>query len=70
LFNLTGLTGYSVTEQILFNKNVKSIIKDNFDGSFHGKIQKLRMYDRDLNPTEVKTNYNYFSTKYNFIKLK
>jgi hypothetical protein len=70
LFNLTGLTGYSVTEEILFNKNVKSIIKDNFDGSFHGKIQKLRMYDIDLKFTEIKKNYNYFSTKYGFTKLK
>ena len=70
LFNLTGLTGYSVTEQILFNKNVKSIIKDNFDGSFHGKIQKLRMYDRDLNFSEIKKNYNYYSSKYGFTKLK
>lgn len=70
LFNLTGLTGYSVTEEILLNKNVKSIIKDNFDGSFHGKIQKLRMYDIDLDFTEIKKNYNYYSTKYGFTKLK
>jgi hypothetical protein len=70
LTNFTGLTGYSVTEQILFNKNLKSIIKDNFDGSFYGGIQKLRMYDKDLNFTEVKKNYNYFSTKYGFTKLK
>ena len=70
LFNLTGLTGYSVTEEILLNKNLKSIIKDNFDGSFHGKIQKLRMYDIDLNFTEIKKNYNYYSTKYGFTKLK
>jgi hypothetical protein len=70
LTNLTGLTGYSVTEQILLNKNVESIIKDNFDGSFHGKIQKLRMYDIDLNFSEIKKNYNYYSTKYGFTKLK
>jgi hypothetical protein len=70
LFNLTGLTGYSVTEQILLNKNVHSIIKDNFDGSFHGKIQKLRMYDIDLNFSEIKKNYNYYSSKYGFTKLK
>jgi hypothetical protein len=70
LFNLTGLTGYSVTEQILLNKNLDSIIKDNFDGSFYGKIQKLRMYDIDLNFSEIKKNYNYYSTKYGFTKLK
>jgi hypothetical protein len=64
------LTGYSVTEQILLNKNVESIIKDNFDGSFHGKIQKLRMYDIDLNFSEIKKNYNYYSSKYGFTKLK
>ena len=58
------------SDGILLNKNVKSIIQDNFDGYFHGTIQRLRMYDRDLNPTEVKNNYNYFSTKYNFTKLK
>lgn len=70
LFNLTGLTGYSVTEQILLNKNAHSIIKDNFDGSFHGKIQKLRMYDIDLNFSEIKKNYNFYSSKYGFTKLK
>jgi hypothetical protein len=70
LTNLTGLTGYSVTEEILLNKNVNSIIKDNFDGSFYGKIQKLRMYDIDLNFSEIKKNYNYHSTKYGFTKLK
>lgn len=47
-----------------------SLIQDNFDGYFHGTIQRLRMYDRDLNPTEIKNNYNYFSTRYNFTKLK
>jgi len=70
LTNLTGLTGYSITEEILFNKDSKSIVKDNFDGSFHGKIQKLRMYDVDLDFTEIKKNYNYYSTKYGFTKLK
>lgn len=58
------------TDGILLNKNLDSLIQDNFDGSFIGTIQKLRMYDRDLNPTEVKNNYNYFSTRYNFTKLK
>lgn len=67
---LTGLTSYTVTEEILLNKNVESIIKDNFDGSFYGKIQKLRMYDVDLDFTEIKKNYNYHSSKYGFTKLK
>ena len=58
------------SDGILLNKNLDSIIQKNFDGYFHGTIQKLRMYDIDLNPTEVKTNYNYFSTKYNITKLK
>ena len=64
------LTGYTVTEELLFNKNVESIIKNNFDGSFYGKIQKLRMYDVDLDFTEIKKNYNYYSSKYGFTKLK
>jgi len=67
---LTGLTGYTVTEEILLNKNVESIIKNNFDGAFYGKIQKLRMYDIDLDFTEIKKNYNYHSSKYGFTKLK
>jgi hypothetical protein len=54
----------------LINKNLDSLIQDNFDGYFKGSIQRLRMYDRDLNPTEVKNNYNYFSTRYNFTKIK
>jgi len=70
LINLTGLTGYTKTEELLLNKNVDSVIKDNFDGSFYGKVQKLKMYDIDLNFTEIKKNYNYYSTKYGFTKLK
>jgi hypothetical protein len=58
------------SDGILLNKNLDSLIQDNFDGSLNCNIQRLRMYDRDLNPTEVKTNYNYFSTRYNFTKLK
>jgi len=58
------------SDGVLLNKNLDSLIQDNFDGSLNANIQRLRMYDRDLNPTEVKTNYNYFSTRYNFTKLK
>jgi hypothetical protein len=58
------------SDNILINKNSKSLIQNNFDGSFYGGIQKLRMYDKDLNFTEVKKNYNYFSTKYGFTKIK
>jgi hypothetical protein len=58
------------SDGFLLNKNLDSLIQDNFDGSLNANIQRLRMYDRELNPTEVKTNYNYFSTRYNFTKLK
>lgn len=66
----TGLTNVTYNVEYLLNKDVESVIKDNFDGSFYGKIQKLRMYDVDLDFTEVKKNYNYHSTKYGFTKLK
>jgi hypothetical protein len=58
------------TDNILINKNLNSIIKNNFDGSFYGGIQKLRLYNKDLDFTEVKKNYNYFSSKYGFTKIK
>jgi hypothetical protein len=58
------------TDNILINKKSKSLIQDNFDGSFYGGIQKLRIYDKDLDFMEVKKNYNYFSTKYGFTKIK
>ena len=61
---------YTPSNNGLMNKNLNSIIKNEFDGSFHGRIQKLRMYDIDLDFTEVKKNYNYFSSKYGFTKLK
>ena len=56
--------------EILYNKGIKSVIEENFDGSFYGKIQRLRMYDIDLPFPEIKKNYNYFSNKYGFRKLK
>ena len=58
------------SDNILINKNSKSLIQNNFDGSFYGKIQRLRMYDIDLNFTEIKKNYNYFSARYGFTKIK
>lgn len=61
---------YTPSNNGLMNKNLNSIIKNEFDGSFHGRIQKLRMYDIDLDFTEIKKNYNYFSSKYGFTKLK
>jgi hypothetical protein len=70
VIQLTGLSSYTLTNEILYNRGVKSIIKDNFDGSFYGKIQKLRMYDIDLQFPEIKKNYNFHSTKYGFTKLK
>lgn len=67
---LSGVSSYTLTNEILYNRGVKSIIEDNFDGSFYGKIQKLRMYDIDLQFPEIKKNYNFHSTKYGFTKLK
>ena len=64
----SGVT--TISYDLLLNKNLKSVIQENFDGSFYGGIQRLRMYDIDLDFNEVKKNYNYFSNTYNFIKLK
>jgi len=67
---LTGTTSYTISTEILYNRGIKSVIEDNFDGSFYGKIQRLRMYDIDLGFPEIKKNYNYFSDRYGFRKLK
>jgi hypothetical protein len=63
LKNSYTLSISGASDGFLLNKNLDSLIQDNFDGSLNANIQRLRMYDRDLNPTEVKTNYNYFSTR-------
>jgi len=70
VIQLTGTTSYTISTEILYNKGIKSVIEENFDGSFYGKIQRLRMYDIDLPFPEIKKNYNYFSNKYGFRKLK
>ena len=57
-----------IKEKVIIDN--KSVIEENFDGSFYGKIQRLRMYDIDLPFPEIKKNYNYFSNKYGFRKLK
>ncbi len=68
--DLTGTTSYTISTEILYNRGIKSVIEENFDGSFYGKIQRLRMYDIDLPFPEIKKNYNYFSDRYGFRKLK
>jgi hypothetical protein len=68
--DLTGTTSYTISTEILYNRGIKSVIEENFDGSFYGKIQRLRMYDIDLPFPEIKKNYNYFSERYGFRKLK
>jgi hypothetical protein len=70
IIQLTGTTSYTISTEILYNRGIKSVIEENFDGSFYGKIQRLRMYDIDLPFPEIKKNYNYFSNKYGFRKLK
>jgi len=70
VIQLTGTTSYTISTEILYNRGIKSVIEENFDGSFYGKIQRLRMYDIDLPFPEIKKNYNYFSNKYGFRKLK
>jgi hypothetical protein len=70
IVELTGTTSYTVTNEIKYNRGIKSVIEENFDGSFHGRIQTLRMYDIDLPFPEVKKNYNYYSTRYGFRKLR
>ena len=70
IINLTGTSSYTITDEVLYNRGIKTIIEENFDGSFYGKIQRLRMYDIDLQFNEIKKNYNFFSSRYGFKKLK
>lgn len=70
VIDTTGTTSYTISTEILYNRGIKSVIEENFDGSFYGKIQRLRMYDIDLGFPEIKKNYNYFSNRYGFRKLK
>jgi hypothetical protein len=70
VLQLTGTSSYTLTSEVVYNRGIKSIIEENFDGSFYGKIQRLRMYDVDLQFPEIKKNYNYFSSRYGFKKLK
>jgi hypothetical protein len=65
----TALTATTIDVPYYSAITVPSIIKDNFDGYFIGRIQKLTLYEKELSFVEVKNNYNYFATKYNFTKI-
>jgi hypothetical protein len=67
-YNFTsGSTTYPY-EQNPYNQNL--LIEQNFNGSFYGGIQKLRMYSKSLNFIDVLNNFRSDNIIYNKVDIK
>lgn len=67
-YNFNGDTNELPYELNQENENL--LIQNNFDGYFKGGFNKLRIYNKYFNTSEVKTNYKFESEYYNIIYNK